>query len=78
MNRKQLLKLQISVLFIRYKFTFLNTLVEFQTKLSYEFKVDYNQDEIEDALGELEEMLLEEPEKVIEIPEDYEIKSKTY
>lgn len=71
MEKQQLLKLQISVLFVRYKFTFFNTLNEYQSKLRCVFKMDYTQDEIETALNQVEELLIEDQREVIEIPEDF-------
>lgn len=73
-DRKQILKIRISVLFVREKFTFFNTIQEYKAKLRELFTIDYCLDEIETALNELEEQLVTTPETVIEIPEDFELK----
>ncbi len=73
-DRKQILKIRISVLFVKEKFTFFNTIQEYKTKLRQLFTTDYCLDEIETALNELEEQLINVPETVIEIPEDFELK----
>ncbi len=71
MERSQILKIRISVLFIREKFTFFNSVIEFKNRLRQLFVEDYTLDEIETCLNELEDQLVEEPEKVFEYPEDY-------
>lgn len=71
-TRGDILKLRISILFIREKYTFLNTLKDFQSALRRNFVEDYTLDEIEDSLNELEQQFIEEPETILEIEEDYE------
>jgi hypothetical protein len=70
-TRDDILKLRISILFIREKYTFLNTLKDFQSTLRRNFVEDYTLDEIEDSLNELEQQFIDEPEKVFEIEEHY-------
>jgi hypothetical protein len=70
-TRGDILKFRISILFIRERYTFLNTLKDFQATLRRNFVEDYTLDEIEDSLNELEQQFIDEPEKVFEIEEHY-------
>lgn len=71
------LKIRLSIIIKKEGYTFLNTLSEFQVQLKKYFKEDYPQDEIEDALKELQETFIftELDEEVAkdnpEIPEDF-------
>ena len=69
-----LLKLRLSLIIVRYKFTFLNTTDEFHLKLDQVFKKDYNKEDIKMCLMQLEEIVLEEQEEsIIYIPEDFKL-----
>ena len=74
-NMIQLLQTRLSIIMKRENYNFLNTLTDFQLQLKKYFKEEYSQDQIEDALHEMEENYivkeLEETNYIIEIPEDY-------
>ena len=69
-----LLKLRLSLIIVRYKFTFLNTVDEFHLKLEQVFKKNYSKQDIKICLMQLEEIILEEQEEsIIHIPEDFKL-----
>lgn len=68
-----LLKLRLSLIIVRYRYTFLNTVDEFAVKLNQIFKVEYDGDEIKMALMQLEENLIHEEIEIIHIPEDFKV-----
>lgn len=57
----ELLKLRLSIVMRKKQFTFLNSLGDFQLALFELFKINYNEDIIENNLIEMEESLLKEP-----------------
>lgn len=74
---KQLLKSRISIVMIRLEYTFLNSLIDFQSQLKKLFAFEYTLDEIEDTLHQMEEDFItqhfieQEESNIPEIPEDY-------
>ena len=69
-----LLKLRLSLVIVRYKFTFLNTADEFHSKLEQVFKKNYSKQDIKMCLMQLEEIVLEEQEEsIIHISEDFKL-----
>lgn len=75
LNRLEELRLRISLIIKKDRFTFINTPFEFSNKLYKYFGQTYNEDEIENVLNELEDELIEKQvsDEVIQIPEDFEI-----
>ena len=70
-----LLPVHLSIIMIREKYTFLNTISEFKIQLYKYFKVDYQEEDIKASLYLLEEAYMvreaEVENQVIEYEEDY-------
>jgi hypothetical protein len=73
---KQMLETRLTIVMVRENYTFLNTISNFKIKLKELFNVDYSEDEIENALHELEEAYIvhefeREQQEFVEHEEDY-------
>lgn len=74
-NDELMLIIRITILMVRFKYTFLNSPQDYQTQLKKLFKYEYTIEKIELALHQLEEAhIVGEADRslgVIEYPEDY-------
>jgi hypothetical protein len=74
---KALLQTRLSIVMVKENYNFLNTLRDFQIKLKKYFAFEYTEDEIEDALHQMEENYIvqqfeeDQEHQLIEYPEDY-------
>jgi hypothetical protein len=77
LTRKELLKLRLSLIIIRDKYTFCNTAFEFSNRLYKHFGNFYIEEEIERCLNEFEESMIIQnvEETVVEIPEQFKLEN---
>jgi hypothetical protein len=76
-TEKHKLQTRITIVQVKEDFNFLTPLNQYKSKLKEYFNVDYNEDEIESALHEIEEAYIEDEfqreQASFEIPEDFDI-----
>ena len=73
LNEDDLLRLRLSVVFVRDKLTFLDPTSYFVVRLKHWFKHDYIEDHVKVVLNSMEEEMIGSPDDVMEIPEDFEL-----
>lgn len=75
LTESEILRLRISLIMARDKFTFINTPFEYSNRLYVWFGRTYQEDAIEECLVSLEDDLIEKQaeDEVVEIPEDFEL-----